>query len=244
MEGSSRLTPASPPRLVRAVTSHPSPNQSASTSTTQQNDDAIMIDAQSNAVSSSSARKGRSHRARARSVSSNAVTVSQLARSNLAPLRVEQENGLDRGPGTPDYTLSANTPQWRRADLERDRTMSSLGQGLQLISEAESSAGPSSGVVASRTRSGSDASQSSDSSDSHKKKNATLNVYSRPRLSTLRSFFSSFSANNSAANSGNTPNTPRSEHVDLSKDAQEQSQLPLRPQPLVMHPRGRQHLVA
>lgn len=186
----------------------------------------VDFDGQSAAASSSSARKGRANRARTRSVSSNAVPVSQIARSPLSPLRVELENGLDRGPGTPDFTLSASTPQWRRADVERDRTMSSLGQGLQLISEAERSAGPST----TRPRAGSDASHSSDSSDSHKKKTAPTNTFNRPRLSTLRSFFSSFSANNSAANSGNTPNTPQSEEVLESKH----EQLPARPQPLIM----------
>lgn len=198
----------------------------------------IDFDGQSAAASSSSARKGRANRARTRSVSSNAVPVSQLAsasvRSSLSPLCVELDNRLDRGPGTPDFTLSDSTPQWRRADLERDRIMSSLGQGLQLISEAERpAAGPSSSVAGARSRSGSDA--SSDSTDSHKKKSTAFNSYSRPRLSTLRSLFSSFSAGNSANNSGNTPNTPRSEQPDSADDAHSQSQKPpARLQALVM----------
>ncbi|SPO24919.1 uncharacterized protein UTRI_01424_B [Ustilago trichophora] len=248
MQSSSSSAPASPPRLVRAMTDHPTAQRPDRTPMTeafaleadQQHNDASSsqhnmmpppsteFDGQSAAASSSSARKGRTNRARTRSVSSNAVPVSQLARSNLSPLRVELDNRPDRGPGTPDFTLSASTPQWRRADVERDRTMSSLGQGLQLISEAERSAGSSSV----RPRSGSDASNASDSSDSHKKKSAPLNTFSRPRLSTLRSFFSSFSANNSAANSGNTPNTPQAEQPACENDAARQ--LPMRPQPLVM----------
>ncbi|KAJ9477781.1 Golgi apparatus membrane protein TVP38 [Pseudozyma hubeiensis] len=137
------------------------------------------------------------------------------------------EEALDRGPGTPDFTLSANTPAWRRADLERNRTMSSLGQGLQLISEAERSAGPSSSSgTAIRARSDSDASGSSDSSDAHKKKAAPATAFSRPRLSTLRSFFSSFSANTA------TSNAPQSKAMNSSDAANRH--LPMRPQPLVM----------
>lgn len=251
MDTASNSSPASPPRLVRAITDHPSPQRSdrnavASTSSRtlaeQQNDtehdafhDAVEFTGQSAAATSSSARKGRANRTRSRSVSSNAIPVSQLARSTLSPLRIELENGLDRGPGTPDFTLSSSTPQWRRAEVERDRTVSSLGQGLQLISEAERSAGPSSSVAASRPRSGSDASQASDSSDSHKKKNAAFGAYNRPRLSTLRSFFASFSASNSASNSGNTPNTPQNEQLSSNDDVGSQSHpLPMRPQPLVM----------
>lgn len=188
------------------------------------------------AFSSSSARKGRGSRARARSVSSNGIPVSQLAKSSLSPLRVELQDGLDRGPGTPDFTLPSSTPQWRRADVERDRTMSSLGQGLQLISEAERSAGPSSSSTsAARPRSGSDASHSSDSSDSHKKESAPFTAFGRPRLSTLRSFLSSFSVTNSAVNSGNTVNTPQSEEEDVNNaSGSRKHHLPMRPQPLVM----------
>ncbi|SOV07089.1 uncharacterized protein UDID_01445 [Ustilago sp. UG-2017a] len=249
MDAASNSSPESPPHLVRVITDHPTAQRSeqsaiASTSRTtlavQQRDDEqdVYHDAegyagQTVAASSSSARKGRANRTRSRSVSSNAVPVTQLARSTLSPLRAELENGLDRGPDTPDFTLSSSTPQWRRAEFERDRTMSSLGQGLQLISEAERTAGPSSDAA--RPRSGSDASQSSNSSDSHKKKSTPSSAYSRPRLSTLRSFFASFSASNSASNSGNTPNTPQSEQPSSSEDASSQSHwLPMRPQPLVM----------
>ncbi|CBQ70357.1 conserved hypothetical protein [Sporisorium reilianum SRZ2] len=243
--------PTSPPRLVRARTDHPSSPSSSSSSSALPSDasssaqqaivssPAVEFEEQpaAAAASSSSSRKGRDSRARARSVSSNAIPVSQLARSTLSPLRVELQDGLHRGPGTPDFTLPSSTPQWRRADLERDRTMSSLGQGLQLISESERTAGPSlSSTAAARPRSGSDASHSSDSSDdSHKKKSAPLTAFSRPRLSTLRSFFSSFSANHSAANSGNTPNTPQTEGQDVNDASGSRShQPPMRPQPLVM----------
>uniref|UniRef100_V5F1A6 VTT domain-containing protein n=2 Tax=Kalmanozyma brasiliensis (strain GHG001) TaxID=1365824 RepID=V5F1A6_KALBG len=180
------------------------------------------LEAQAAEASSSSARKGAANRARGRSVSSQAVPVTQLARTALSSLRTEAlGDELDRGPGTPDFTLSStNTPQWRRAEVERDRTMSSLGQGLQLISEAERIAGPSgSNNVAARARSGSDASHSSDSSDSHKKK-----ATPRPRMSTLRSFFSSFSANPSAVT------TPQTE----SKDAFAAPVQAARVQPLAM----------
>ncbi|SNX82331.1 uncharacterized protein MEPE_01037 [Melanopsichium pennsylvanicum] len=243
MEGSSNLAPVSPPRLVRALTEHPTRAASSSANLDHSSGDAssdmmqppaIVWEGQAAAVSSSSARKGRANRARTRSVSSNAVPVSQIARSILSPLHVEPNKEPDRGPGTPDFTLSANTPQWRRADLERDRTMSSLGQGLQLISEADRSADPSSSVAAAPPRSASDASHSSDDFDSHKKKTEPLNAFSRPRLSTLRSFFSSFSANNPAVNSGNTPNTPQSKEAHLKSDARSHSQPPVRPQPLVM----------
>ncbi|GAC72819.1 predicted membrane protein [Moesziomyces antarcticus T-34] len=248
MESKSTSSPASPPRLLRSKTEHPTSQSSEFTAAFASSSPIVeasdLLDTQpaagpsAAASSSSSARKGRANRARTRSVSSNAVPVSQLSRSTLSSLQTELDGALDRGPGTPDFTLSASTPQWRRADVERDRTMSSLGQGLQLISEAETSAGPSSSNPPNRKRSASGASQasaSSQSSDSHKKKSMPANSFTRPRLSTLRSFLSSFAGGNSASAPGSSSNTPHDEQARMLENEPSTShRLSVRPQALVM----------
>ncbi|PWZ01001.1 hypothetical protein BCV70DRAFT_87455 [Testicularia cyperi] len=248
----STKTSTSPPRLHRSVTERPtiartnSSGQVASTSRLAAPRsieelaaaggliEHLDSDAADVTVSSASARRGNATRARTRSVSSNAVPVSQLAKSALAPIDADLSQHLDRGPGTPDFTLAASTPRWRRDELEKRNTVaSSLGQGLRLISEAETStASKSFGRDAgSRPRSNSDASTSSSSGSSQKKKTAPIAQLPRPRLSSLRSFFSSFSA--SAPNTVHS--TPAREDPTGGLGLNDSGRRsPARPQPLVM----------
>ncbi|EPQ31697.1 uncharacterized protein PFL1_01030 [Pseudozyma flocculosa PF-1] len=251
--------PQSPPRLQRAMTEHPSPGRegSAARLASHASIEDIMghegplsqrLPDGSDAQASSAALRRdpfaattSGPRSRARSISSNGVSLiavpSSLGVTPLSPVVDDFLHHPFRGPGTPDFTLTTG----KRNDHDRSRTMASLGQGLEVLSNVERSGfggayqDDSNAASGSRPRSPSDASdaQSDDSTD--KKRAMPRNQFlQRPKLAGLRSFISSFT---SGANQDGSPAQTPQDEMPAAKPtfpAWQAKVRPAQPQPLVM----------
>ncbi|KAN0061558.1 hypothetical protein ACQY0O_006405 [Thecaphora frezii] len=257
---SSTPPPPSPPRLNRALTEHPSPSRKGSgrLASHASIEDFIGQEIQlqrqqqqhQQSVEASSASPRRDPfaaasgaRSRARSISSNglmpAVGPSNLGLMPLSPVLDDFLHHPFRGPGTPDFTLTGG----QRADQDRSRTMASLGQGLEVLTNVERSGFSSTGLQdsaahraagPSRRRSSSDASTAK--SDDSEKKKSTLprnSFIQRPKLAGLRSFFSSFT-NGSGQDNSSGKSQERDRTDGPSRQDWPASARPLQPQPLVM----------